>query len=156
MPITKRITQPSASADFGTYLDSEALSQGQRRRLELFKRVEPNVCARIEELCQQGEVAVTDVAVLLMSPEARAALFPPDEDPPGITVVMGHREKLYAFLHATLPEAEELLSDPYEDLLKAAPPLCVRVLILDENSATVMSYGTFVTVELSRHDMAQA
>lgn len=153
---SKRTIPSDASSEFGACLDSAPLSRGQRNRLELFKRVEPSVCARIEELCMQGEVAVTDVAVLLLSPEARAALFPPDDDPPGITVVMGHREKLYAFLHATLPESEEMLQDPYEDLLSAAPPLCVRVLILDAESLTVMSYGTFVTVELSRRDMPQA
>lgn len=148
----------SESSKFGAGLESVTLSDGQRRRLELFKRVEQSVCSRIEQLCMQEGIPVVDVAVLVLSPEARGLVFD-DEDEggaDGITVVLGHRDKLYGFLHAAMPEAEDALVDPYEDLLAPAPALCVRVLIVDGASITVMSYGTFVTVELARQDMPQA
>ena len=131
-------------------LDDVALTPGQRKRVAIFQSVESPVCARIEEVCAQGAVEVTDVAVLVIAPEARDLFFDRDAGT-GVSVVIGHRAKLYAFLDATLPAA-----DPYADLLEPAPPRCVRVLVVDQESLTVMSYGTFITVRLDPGKQAVA
>jgi hypothetical protein len=105
------------------------------------------VCARIEEVSGSGEVAVIDVAVLVIAPEAHDLFFDGEVEK-GTSVVMGHRERLYAFLTSALPPPQEAGVDPYADLLEPAPARCVRVLVIDDESLTVMSYGTFVTVEM--------
>jgi len=71
-------------------------------------------------------------------------------------VILGHRDKLHAFLHAMLPPVEDAPFDPYADLLEPATARCVRVLIVDHESLTVMSYGTFVTVSMDASRMPQA
>jgi hypothetical protein len=86
---------------------------------------------------------VTDVAVLVVAPSAHDLFFPGIVEAKGTSVVLGHRLKLHAFLCAMLPGAAV---DPYADLLEPTPPCCVRVLIVDDESLTVMSYGSFVTI----------
>ena len=128
-------------------LDDATLTPGQRKRLSIFQSVESLVCARIEELCADGGVEVSDVAVLMIAPEAHGLFFE-ETEAPGISVLIGHRGRILAFLDAALPPANDAPSDPYEDLRKPAPPRCVRVLVIDHESLTVLSYGTFVTVRL--------
>lgn len=150
------------------YLQEPGLPEGQRRRLRLFQAVESGVCSRIERFCTENGLEVTDLAVLLVAPEAhplfegtlevgdggsagaRRAGLPP------ISVILGHRERLRAFLCAVLPKAEDAAFDPYGDLLEPAPARCVRVLIVDDESLTVMSYGTFVTLRMDVAQMPQA
>jgi hypothetical protein len=140
-----------------TLLDDPALTAGQRKRVAIFQSVEGPVCARIEEMCCTGEVDVTDVAVLVIAPEARDLFFDPEEDEgDGAAIVIGHRSRLHAFLTATLPPSAEAPGDPYADLLEAAPPRCVRVMVVDDESLTVMSYGTFITVRVAPGKQAAA
>ncbi|AUX41081.1 hypothetical protein SOCE26_024860 [Sorangium cellulosum] len=145
------------------YLDEPGLSEGQRRRLRLFHAVEEVVNDRVEQLCGSSELEVTDVAVLVVSPAARRLFW--RSGAPGAraaaagasaSVLLGHRERLHGFLHAVLPPADEASFDPYADLLAPSPPQCVRVLIVDEGSLTVLNYGAFVTVRLDRSEMPQA
>jgi hypothetical protein len=129
------------------FLDDESLTPGQKRRLAVFQSVESAVCERIEEVCGSGEVEITDVAVLVIAPAAHDLFFDEDVER-GVSVVLGHRNRVEEFLRATLPPAEDAPSDPYADLQQPAPERCVRVLVIDDESLTVMSYGTFVTVEM--------
>ncbi len=137
----------SRAGGLRAWLDDAALTPGQKKRLAVFGSVEGPVCARIEEICGKGGVDVVDVAVLVIAPEARRLFFDDDLEP-GVSVVIGHRSRLYAFLNAALPPAEDAPGDPYADLLEAAPTRCVRVMVVDDDSLTVMSYGTFVTVRV--------
>ena len=128
-------------------LDDATLTPGQRKRLAVFHSVEGPVCARIEEMCGEGGIEVTDVAVLVIAPEARCLFFE-DDAGAGVSVVIGHRSRLRAFLETMLPPAPEAPEDPYSDLLSPAPDRCVRVLVVDDQSLTVLSYGTFVMVNM--------
>jgi hypothetical protein len=143
------------SGGLSAWLDDPALTEGQKRRIGVFQGVEAAVCARIEEVTGKGEVAVVDVAVLVIAPEAHELFFDQEVEK-GTSVVMGHRERLYAFLQNALPPSEEAGIDPYADLLDQAPPRCVRVLVIDDESLTVMSYGTFVTVDVDPKKRAVA
>jgi len=138
----------SRSGDLHDWLDDASLTPGQKKRLSIFQSVESPVCARIEEVCGSGGVEVTDVAVLVIAPQARPLFFDEEELGSGVSVVIGHRSRVRAFLNATLPPAATAPSDPYADLLEAAPDRCVRVMVIDDESLTVLSYGTFVTVRL--------
>lgn len=124
-----------------------SLGDGQKRRLALFRAVEIGVCTRIEALCERTGLAVTDVAVLVIGPTAPEVFFKTGEDRV-INVVMGHRIRMYALLSRLLPQADDAPADPYRDLLEPSPEQCVRVLIVDEQSITVLSYGSFVTVRI--------
>jgi hypothetical protein len=137
------------------WLDDAALTPGQRKRISIFQSVESAICARIEEVCGAGELEVTDVAVLVIAPEARGLFFD-DDTGQGVSVVIGHRGQLYAFLDTTLPPDPEAAVDPYADLLEPAPSCCVRVMVVDDASLTVMSYGTFVTVHVEPGKQAVA
>jgi hypothetical protein len=147
--------EPEVHESFEALLTEGSLTDGQRRRLGLFRTVESGVCTRVEQLCVTSGVEVTDVAVLVVAAEAHDLLFTADE-PSGTCVLIGHRDKVYAYLRSVLPPADDAPFDPYEDLLEPAPPRCVRVLIVDRESLTVMSYGTFVTVRLGEADMPEA
>jgi hypothetical protein len=136
-------------------LDDPSLTPGQRRRVELFAGVEATVCERIEQLCVAGGLPVTDTAVLVVAPNANELVFG-DEMGRGTSVLLGHRLRVYEFLEAALPKAPDAPFDPYADLLDPAPARCVRVLVLDHESLTVMSYGTFVTVRVDPGKQAQA
>ncbi|HVY48835.1 MAG TPA: hypothetical protein VHB21_23260, partial [Minicystis sp.] len=125
-------------------------TSGQRRRVALFQAIEGHVCSRIEAVCGSAELDVQDVAVLVVAPAARPLVFGPTDRSPDAAVLLGHREHVYALLRASLPAAVGAPFDPYADLLEPAPARCVRVLVLDEESLTVMSYGTFVTVRMDR------
>ncbi|WP_437679910.1 hypothetical protein [Sorangium sp. So ce131] len=146
------------------YLDEPGLSDGQRRRLRLFHAVEEVVNDRVEQLCASSELEVTDVAVLVVSPAARRLFWRSGAPGAGgaraaaasASVLLGHRARLHDFLHAVLPPADEAPFDPYADLLAPSPPQCVRVLIVDEGSLTVLNYGAFVTVCLDRREMPEA
>jgi hypothetical protein len=138
------------------WLDDASLTPGQKKRLSIFQSVESPVCARIEEVCGAGGVEVHDVAVLVIAPQARALFFDEDEAGDGVSLVIGHRSRVRAFLNATLPPAETAPSDPYADLLEPAPPRCVRVMVIDDESLTVLSYGTFVTVRVGPGKQAVA
>jgi hypothetical protein len=142
-------TEPRVDAD------GEPLTEGQRRRIALFKNLESGICSRVEQLCVTSSVEVTDVAVLVVSPEAYPLVFDAAESP-GASVVLGHRERLYAFLRSALPPAEDAPFDPYADLLEPAPSQCVRVLVVDDESLTIMSYGTFLTVRVDEDDIPRA
>jgi hypothetical protein len=137
-------------------LEAASLTDGQRRRIQLLKNVEPGVCARIEQICTSTTIEVTDVAVLVVAAEAHAIVFSDQEPCVGTSVVVGHREKVREFLNAVLPPGETVAIDPYEDLLSPAPHQCVRVLIIDAESLTVLSYGTFVTVRIQGSDVPDA
>jgi hypothetical protein len=137
------------------WLDDAALTPGQKKRLSVFQSVEAPVCARIEEVCGVGGVEVTDVAVLVIAPEARELFFD-DPESTGVSVVIGHRIRVRSFLEAALPASPNAPSDPYADLLEEAPARCVRVLVIDDESITVMSYGTFVTVRVEPGKQAVA
>jgi hypothetical protein len=125
--------------------------------------VEGGICTRIERICTEEGIEVVDVAVLVVAPDVQAIFFasaPGALDVAGegarTSVILGHRDKLHAFLHAMLPPVEDAPFDPYADLLDPAPARCVRVLIVDHESLTVMSYGTFVTVSMDASRMPQA
>lgn len=122
------------------------LSPSRRHRLEIFQKVERGISSRVEQLCTQMGMTVTDVAVLVIAPEAQHLFF---QGAMGkeTDVVIGHRTKLHGFLTAILPP-EPGGGDPYEDLLEPASEHCVRVLIVDDTSMTVLCYGTFITVNL--------
>lgn len=143
-----RPARPSATGvgSVRAFLEDPSISEGQRSRLKLFESVERGICSRVEEMCSTAGIDVVDVAVLVVSADARSLLFDIDA-PPGTSIVLGHRTKVYDLLRAALPSVEAG-PDPYVDLLEPAPPRCVRVLILDRDSLTIMSYGTFVTVQL--------
>ena len=76
--------------------------EGQLRMLRLFQAVEMGVCARVEQICTESGVDVTDVAVLVVAPTAHPLFFGDQRTPPGTSVVIGHREKLHEFLHTAL------------------------------------------------------
>jgi hypothetical protein len=133
----------------------EALTEGQRRRIALFKSLESGICSRVEQLCVTSSVEVTGVAVLVVSAEAYPLVFDADESP-GASVVLGHRERVYAFLKSALPPADDAPFDPYADLLEPAPSQCVRVLVVDDESLTIMCYGSFLTVRLDDDDIPKA
>lgn len=137
------------------FLDDPSLTPGQKHRLSLFHRIEAVVCSRVEEMCATGDVDVTDIAVLVVDPSATELLFG-DDQPEGTTILMGHRCEVRAFLNSTLPAAEDAPFDPYDDLLEPSPMQSIRVLIMDASSLTVMSYGTFVTLNVDPEEMAQA
>ena len=141
--------------DLEAYLDGHELTAGQRRRLALFQAVENGVAARIEALCEKTNLPVVDVAVLIVAPEAHGAFFGAEPEP-GTAVILGERTRIYRFLDIVLPAAAGTPFDPYVDLLESAPPQCVRVVIIDDQSLTVLSYGSFVTVELDPKRMARA
>lgn len=146
----------SGISDLDAYIDGEEISEGQKSRLRVFQGVEGGVCTRVEELCEKGGVDVTDVGVLVIAPRAHSLFFDDGEESPGTDVVLGHRSKLYAFLRAVLPPAEGAPIDPYVDLLEPSPTRCVRVLIIDDESITVLCYGTFVTVRMDPANRAVA
>jgi hypothetical protein len=95
------------------------------------------------------------VAVLVIAPEARGIFFDGDREP-GVSVVIGHRRLVRDLLAAALPPAPGAPADPYADLAEEAPPRCVRVLVIDDESLTVLSYGTFVTVAVDPNRRAVA
>jgi hypothetical protein len=135
-------------------LDDVSLTDGQRRRLAVFQSVESVVCDRIEQICGSSGISVTDLAVLVIAKEAHGLFFADGEE--GVSVVIGHRERISSFLCAALPPSPDAPSDPYADLHQSAPPRCVRVLVIDDESLTVMSYGTFITVEMDPRKRAVA
>lgn len=141
-------------------LEEPGLTEGQRSRLRLFQTVEAIVSERVEQLCARSDLDVTDTAILVVSPAARRHFFRGvalgNAEAPGATIVLGHRERLHGLLHAVLPPAPEAPFDPYADLLVPSPPRCVRVLIVDEGSLTVLNYGAFVVVHLDRSAMPKA
>ncbi|APR86752.1 hypothetical protein A7982_12101 [Minicystis rosea] len=143
--------QNDANAGITAHLDDPSLTPGQRRRVALFAGVENAVCARIEEMCAAGGLEVADTAVLVVAPSANDMVFG-DDMGNGTSVLLGHRLRVYEFLEAALPKAPHAPFDPYADLLEPAPVRCVRVLVLDHESLTVMSYGTFVTVRMGDAD----
>jgi len=143
------------AVDLDVYLNDASLSEGQRRRLGLFRSVESGVCSRIESLCERSGIEVTDVAVLVIGPSAQEAFFGWGGERV-INVVLGHRTRVYALLNVVLPPLPEAPVDPYADLLQPSPDRCVRVLIIDEESITVMSYGTFITVRVDPANRAVA
>jgi hypothetical protein len=144
-----------ASSGIAAHLDDPSLTAGQRRRIGLFAAVEAVVCARIQELCAAGGLEVIDTAALVVAPTANELVFG-DPMGSGTSVLLGHRARLYEFLDAALPRAEDAPSDPYADLLQPAPARCVRVLVIDHESLTVLSYGTFVTVRMAGGNRASA
>lgn len=141
--------------DLDAYLEEASLTDGQRRRLRLFQSVEREACARVEALCEGSGLEVTDVAALIIGPTAPEVFFGPGIDRM-ISVVLGHRSRIYALLHAVLPPLFDAEIDPYADLFAPAPDRCIRVLIIDEESLTVLSYGTFVTVRIDPANRAVA
>jgi hypothetical protein len=148
------VTGPRIS-DLDAYIESGPLSDGQKNRLRTFQTVESGVCERVEEICERTGIDVIDVAVLVIAPGAQRMFFGEDAEP-GTNVVLGHRDRLYSFLNAVLPPTPEAPFDPYVDLLSPSPARCVRVLIIDDESLTVMSYGTFVTVRIDPANKAVA
>jgi hypothetical protein len=143
------------SRKFEAQLDAEALTAGQRRRLGIFQVVENRVSARIEAFCEETGAEVIDVGVLIISPSANGVFFGSATEP-GTAVILGDRLRLHAFLGEVLPKAPDVQFDPYADLLEPAPLRCVRILIIDDESLTVLSYGSFITVELDPGAMATA
>lgn len=152
---TKDTAQSETPASLNSFLAEALLTDGQRRRISLFRSVESAVCSRIEQMCVTSGIDVVDVAVLVVDVSAHELFFQ-DEEAVGTCVLIGHRDKVRDFLRSALPPAEDAPFDPYEDLQSAAPARCVRVMIVDHESLTVMSYGTFVTVRLSASEMPQA
>ncbi len=144
-----------APSGLSASLDDPSLTPGQKRRIRLFAKVESTVCSRIEELCAKGGLEVTDVTVLVVDPSAHELVFG-DQLCEGPSVLLGHRDRVYEFLAAALPKAPDAPFDPYVDLREPAPPQCVRVLVLDHESLTVLSYGTFVTVRVDPKHRASA
>jgi hypothetical protein len=147
--------RPQAPDDLRASLDDAALTPGQRKRIAVLQSVEAPVCARIEEMCGQGGLEVTDVAALMIAPESRGIFFEGDVEP-GVSVIFGHRRLVRDFLAAALPPAPDAPADPYADLAEPAPARCVRVLVIDDESLTVLSYGTFVTVSIDPNRRAVA
>jgi len=145
---------PLAARPLAAALADVTLTEGQRRRVRLFQAVEPAVAERIERAYLLTSMDVTDVAVLIVSPDAQSVLFG-EEVTDELTVVIGHRTKLYTFLSSLLWRAGDE-ADPYVDLLTPAPPRCVRVLVVDRNAVTVLSYGSFVALPLDPETMPQA
>jgi len=141
--------------DLDAHLDDPALTSGQKRRLGIFQTVESGVSTRIEAFCEETGAAVTDVAVLIIASSAQGVFFGPAEER-GTAVILGERRRLRGFLVSMLPPVPGAPFDPYADLLESAPDRCVRVLILDDESLTVLSYGSFITVELDPARIAQA
>ncbi|WP_245678491.1 hypothetical protein [Chondromyces crocatus] len=147
------------------YLREPGISEGQRRRLQLFQTVESGVCAKVERFCTEHGIEVTDLAVLLVAPEAHllfrnALLAQPGSgrrpSTPQASLILGHRSQLHSFLRRALPPNESDAADPYMDLMTPAPARCVRILIIDDDSLTIMSYGTFVTVSMNLAEMPDA
>jgi hypothetical protein len=142
-------------SDLISSLDRSALTRGQRQRIELFKLVEADICSRVEALCEQGEIDVTDLAVLVVGPTA-----------PGegsalsgvgmVNVVIGHRTRLYGLLHAVLPPSDEVTEDPYRDLLEPSPFRCTRVLVIHADALTMINYGCFAKVAFDPANLAVA
>ncbi|MDI1445851.1 hypothetical protein [Polyangium sp. 6x1] len=151
----KDTAKPEIPASLSNFLADASLTEGQRRRIALFRSVENAVCSRIEQICVTSGLDVVDVAVLVVDVSAHELFFQ-DDEPVGTCVLIGHRDKVHAFLRSALPPAEDAPFDPYEDLRTAAPARCVRVMIVDQESLTVMSYGTFVTVRLDASEMPEA
>lgn len=147
--------EDDGQASLSAFLSDASLSEGQRRRVALFRSVEGGVCARVEQMCVTNGIEVTDVAVLVVDISAHDLFFQ-GEEAEGTCVVLGHRDQIRDFLRSVLPPAEDAPFDPYEDLESPAPARCVRVLIVDHESLTVMSYGTFVTVRLDVDEMPEA
>lgn len=141
--------------DAGTPLGMEQLTEGQQRRVALFRSLENGICSRVEDMCATSTLEVSDVGVLVVSKEAYPLLFDTEESP-GASVVLGHRERLYEFLQTSLPSSSATALDPYVDLLEPAPARCVRVLIIDGESLTILSYGTFITVRIGDGELPQA
>jgi hypothetical protein len=135
--------------------DGAALTSGQRHRLAIFRVVESGVSDRIETFCEETGAEVVDVGVLIIAPTARGVFFEPPMEQ-GTAVILGDRQRLHAFLEQVLPPAPGAPFDPYMDLLEPAPLHCVRILIIDDESLTVLSYGSFITVELDPRSMASA
>jgi len=143
------------SREFEDQLDAEALTSGQRHRLAIFRLVENGVSERIETFCEETGAEVVDVGVLIIAPTSTGVFFEPTMEQ-GTAVILGDRQRLHAFLEEVLPPAPGAPFDPYMDLLKPAPLHCVRILIIDDESLTVLSYGSFITVELDLRSMASA
>lgn len=143
------------SRNFEAQLETAALTSGQRRRLGIFQLVENGVSARIETFCEETGAEVVDVGVLIIAPAANGVFFGPSTEQ-GTAVILGDRQRLHAFLEEVLPPVEGAPFDPYADLLEPAPLRCVRVLIIDDESLTVLSYGSFITVALDPRAMASA
>lgn len=143
------------ASDLDVCLDDASLTEGQKRRLELFRAVESGICSRIETLCERSGLEVTDVAVLVIGPSAPDVFFGGQRERV-INVVMGHRSRIYALLIGLLPPLPEAPIDPYADLLEPSPDRCVRLLIIDEESITVLSYGSFITVRIDPGNLAVA
>jgi hypothetical protein len=141
--------------DLETSLGDQALTSGQRRRLGIFHAVETGVSTRIETFCEETGTEVVDVAVLIIAPAAHGVFFGANKER-GTAVILGDRVRLHAFLETVLPKAPGAPFDPYADLLEPAPVRCVRVLIIDDESLTVLSYGSFITVELNAKPAAMA
>jgi len=193
----------AVGCNLDSYLTEPGVPEGQRRRLRLFQTVEAGICHRIERFCTENALEVTELAVLVVAPEAQLLFFDgalepePESDAqrgfalgfsardghpspraldhghadageeaspgssrrrpmPSVSVILGQRERLHAFLHSVLPPSEDAPFDPYMDLRDPAPARCVRVLIVDHESLTVMSYGTFVTLRLDISEMPEA
>jgi hypothetical protein len=143
------------TCDREAHLDDQALTSGQLRRLGIFKGVESSVATRIEAFCEETGAEVTDVAVLIIAPTAQGIFFEATNDR-GTAVILGDRVRLHGFLETVLPPVPGAPFDPYVDLLEPAPLRCVRVLIIDDESLTVLSYGSFITVNLDPVPMATA
>ena len=75
---------------------------------------------------------------------------------PVATIVAAHRAELHDFLQAVLPAASDGTADPYADLLEPAPDRCARVLVVDDGSLTILSYGAFVLVRMDAEAMPHA
>lgn len=136
-------------------LGDRSLTAGQLRRLGIFHSVATGVSTRIESFCEETGAEVIDVAALIIAPTARGVFFGAASER-GIAVILGDRVRLHAFLEMVLPPAPGAPFDPYADLLEPAPPRCVRVLIIDDESLTVLSYGSFITVHLDASPRAMA
>ena len=143
------------SRNFEAQLEAATLTSGQRRRLSIFQLVESSVSARVEAFCEQTGAEVVDVGVLIIAPAASGVFFGPGREQV-TAVVLGNRQRLHAFLEEVLPPVDGAPFDPCADLLEPAPLRCVRVLIIDDESLTVLSYGSFITVELDPAVMASA
>ena len=143
------------SRNFEDPLEAAALTSGQRHRLAIFRLVESGVSQRIETFCEETGAEVVDVGVLIIAPTAHAVFFEATMEQ-GTAVILGDRRRLHAFLEEVLPPAPGAPFDPYMDLLEPAPLYCVRILFIDDESLTVLSYGSFITVELDPRMMASA
>jgi hypothetical protein len=144
------------ASGLGACIDHDPnLTESQRRRLRVFLGVEDGVVSRVESLCLQHDIEVTDLGVLVISADAREVFFGPGGED-STNVILGHRRQIHGFLHAVLPPGPNAAADPYLDLLEPAPAFCVRVLIVDAESVTVLSYGSFVTVMLNGREVPTA